>query len=159
MSIDIKKLDRHHLRQFKELLLVFEDVFEMKDYKMPGDNYLQQLLERENFFVFVALEKDRVVGGLTAYMWQQYYSESPLVYVYDLAVRTEYQRQGIGKMLMSGITEYSKTIGAEEVFVQADEEDDYAVAFYRATGAAAEKVIHFYYRLNAAAEGDEGNFG
>lgn len=35
----------------------------------------------------------------------------------------------------------------EEVFVQADEADDYALDFYHSTGAAEEKVVHFYYPL------------
>ena len=90
----------------------------------------------------------RVAGGLTSYLLQQYYSQSPLVYIYDLAVKTELQRKGIGKMLISGIAEYCKERGVAEVFVQADEADDYALDFYRSTGGIAEKVVHFVYPLN-----------
>jgi len=79
---------------------------------------------------------------------QQYYSKSPLVYIFDLAVKTEFQRQGIGKMLITGNNSYCKDIGAEAVMVQADEVDDYAIKFYHSTGAKAEKIIHFEYLLN-----------
>jgi aminoglycoside 3-N-acetyltransferase I len=147
MSIEIKKLGKQDIDKFIELIRVFEDVFEMKNFKMPDKNYLQQLLEKNSFFVFVALSDDKVIAGLTSYTLQQYYSTSPLVYLYDLAVKTEFQRQGIGKMLMSAITNYCKEIGVEEVFVQADEEDRYAIEFYHSTGATAEKVIHFSYLL------------
>jgi ribosomal protein S18 acetylase RimI-like enzyme len=148
MSLEIKKLDKQDIAKFLKLIRVFEDVFEMKNFKMPDKNYLQLLLEKEGFFVFVALLDDKVVGGLTSYTLEQYYSEKPLVYIFDLAVMTEFQRQGIGKMLISGITDYCRKIGAEEVFVQADQKDIHAVKFYHTTGATAEKVIHFYYPLN-----------
>jgi aminoglycoside 3-N-acetyltransferase I len=148
MKVKIKKLGNQEIDKFKELIQLFENVFEMKNFEMPDENYLQQLLEEDSFFVFVALLQDKVVGGLTSYTLQQYYSESPLVYIYDLAVKTEFQRQGIGKMLVSAITGYCKKIGIEEVFVQADEADDYAIKFYHSTGAAAERVVHFRYPLN-----------
>lgn len=147
INVRIKKLGAADLDKFKELIVLFADVFEMKPFKMPDDNYLQQLLEKETFFVFVALLNKKVIGGLTSYMLHQYYSEMPLVYVYDLAVMTEYQRCGVGRKLMSGITDYCKEIGIEEVFVQADEIDEHAIEFYHSTGATPEKVVHFYYPL------------
>ncbi len=115
---------------------------------MPGEIYLQQLLQKDDFFVFVALLNNKVVGGLTSYIMQQYYSTSPLVYIFDLAVKREYQFKGIGKKLIAGNNTYCKEIGAEAVMVQADEADDYAIKFYHSTGATAEKVIHFDYPLN-----------
>lgn len=115
---------------------------------MPDENYLQKLLEKEDFFVFVALKENKVVAGLTSYIMHQYYSKMPLVYIFDLAVSTEFQRQGIGKMLIAANNSYCKTIGIEAVMVQADEIDDYAIKFYHSTGATAEKVTHFEYVLN-----------
>ena len=125
-----------------------KDVFEMKNFIMPDEIYLQQLLEKDDFFVFVALLDNKVVGGLTSYTMHQYYSKSPLVYIFDLAVKTPLQRKGIGKMLIAGHNSYCKAIGVEVVMVQADEADDYAIKFYQSTGATAEKVIHFDYLLN-----------
>ena len=149
MPVEIKKLGHYDLNYFKDLIWVFEDVFEMEKFTMPDDDYLQQLLEKDSFLVFIALSEDKVVGGLTAYILQQYYSVRPLVYIYDLAVKTNYQRQGIGSILIAGITNYCRETGMEEVFVQADEEDGYALEFYHSTGATAEKVVHFYYPLNS----------
>jgi ribosomal protein S18 acetylase RimI-like enzyme len=149
MTTAIKRLENQDLDAFIALIRVFEEVFEMKEFRLPGEKYLQQLLEKDGFFVFVALRNEQVVGGLTAYTLEQYYSERPLVYIYDLAVLNQYQRQGIGKMLMNGITSYCKGIGVEEVFVQADQPDEHAIEFYHATGGIAEQVVHFYYPLQA----------
>jgi ribosomal protein S18 acetylase RimI-like enzyme len=147
MSVVVKRLEPTDFNKFQALILIFEEVFEMKDFRMPSEQYLQALLTKDSFFVLVALLDEQVVGGLTAYTLQQYYSERPLVYIYDLAVTSRYQRQGIGKMLVDGITAYCKGIGVEEVFVQADQEDQHAIEFYQATGGIAEQVVHFNYPL------------
>ncbi|TGL51096.1 GNAT family N-acetyltransferase [Leptospira meyeri] len=147
-NIKIRKLTSNDLKQFIELIRVFEDVFEMKNFQMPSLHYLQSLLDRDDFYVFVSLHESQVVGGLTSYTLRQYYSEKPLVYIFDLAVLTKYHRQGIGRSLIQGINEYCKKMGAEEVFVQADMVDDYALEFYRSTGGSPEDVVHFTYPLN-----------
>jgi|SRR5690606_6913700 len=148
MDIQVKKLESSDIDSLIDLIELFEDVFEMQQFVAPERAYLQRLLKKDSFFVFVAFVDDAMVGGLTAYMLEQYYSTKPLVYIYDLAVRNEYQRQGIGKRLIESITEHCKRAGVEEVFVQADEEDDYVLDFYRATGGLPEKVVHFTYPLN-----------
>jgi aminoglycoside 3-N-acetyltransferase I len=147
-NIKIVKLAAGDLDKFTQLIKVFEDVFEMQHFEMPAKSHLQHMLEKKDFFVFVALADLEVVGGLTSYALQQYYSTSPLVYIYDLAVTTKHQRQGIGKSLIEAITAYCKGIGMEEVFVQADKVDEHAVAFYRSTGATEEQVLHFNYPLH-----------
>jgi hypothetical protein len=72
MSVQIRRLDKKNLDKFLSLIQVFEEVFEMKGFKMPCEKYLQALLAKEDFFVFVALLEEKVVGGLTAYTLQQY---------------------------------------------------------------------------------------
>ncbi len=147
MEIKIEKLKNNDITQFVELIRVFEDVFEMKNFKMPDETYLQQLLNKGDFFVFVAMQDNKVVGGLTSYTMHQYYSKSPLVYIFDLAVKVAFQRKGIGKMLIAANNAYCKDIGAEAVMVQADEVDDYAIEFYRSTGGVGQNVVHFDYVL------------
>lgn len=152
MKTEIQLLKSTDLNKLKELILVFENVFEMKQFELPSDTYLQKLLDKETFFAVISLVQDRIIGGLTGYILDQYYSEKPLAYIYDLAVLTEYQRKGVGRKLIKFTNEYCKQKGYEEVFVQADEIDDYAIDFYRSTKPTAEeKVIHFYYTLETPA--------
>lgn len=148
LPVKTKRLSANELNEFLELIRVFEDVFEMKEFQMPNPNYLQSLLERDDFFVFVSKLEGKVVAGLTAYLLRQYYSERPLVYIFDLAVQTKWQRKGIGKTLIESINLYCKEQGMEEVFVQADVVDDYALEFYKSTGGHPEDVVHFTYPLN-----------
>ncbi|MCW7474078.1 GNAT family N-acetyltransferase [Leptospira levettii] len=148
LPVETKKLSAYELKEFIELICVFADVFEMKEFQMPNESYLQSLLSRDDFFVFVTLIDGKVIAGLTAYLLRQYYSERPLVYIFDLAVQTKWQRKGIGNTLIRNINEYCRKEGMEEVFVQADVADEYALDFYRSTGGLPEEVIHFTYPLN-----------
>jgi ribosomal protein S18 acetylase RimI-like enzyme len=148
MDIQIQKLNSSDIDKFTALIGLFEEVFEMTNFIIPEEEHLLQLLAKENFFVFVAVSNDKVVGGLTAYTLKQYYSIHPLVFIYDLAIKTEAQRQGIGKRLISNLADYCKDKGYEEMFVLADEVDDHAIEFYRSTGATEGRVVNFNYPLN-----------
>ena len=142
----IKKLNSEEITLFEEVITLFADVFEMKEFVLPKREYLRGLLEKDSFHVFVALQEEAVIGGLTAYTLHQYYSEKPLAYLFDLAVAKRYQRQGFGTALMRKVKSYFQNLGYAEVFVQADREEDYAVTFYRKTQPSEEEdVLHFYY--------------
>ena len=144
----IKKLRADELIQFKELISLYEDVFEMNAFTLPTDQHLGELLAKSDFHVFIALQDDTIIGGLTAYTLVQYYSTKPLAYIYDLAVSRSYQRKGIGKDLIEATKLYFQQQGYEEVFVQADKADSYAIDFYRKTNPTEEEdVSHFYYTL------------
>lgn len=147
MNTQIEKLNSDDIDKFVQLIEVFEDIFEMKNFKMPDILYLQELLKKNDFFVFVATSENKVVGGLTSYVMHQYYSSSPLVYIFDLAVKREFQRQGLGKMLIKANNDHSRSIGAETVMIQADLEDEHAIEFYKSTGAMGQDVINFDYML------------
>nr|5U08_A Chain A, aminoglycoside acetyltransferase meta-AAC0020 [uncultured bacterium]5U08_B Chain B, aminoglycoside acetyltransferase meta-AAC0020 [uncultured bacterium]5U08_C Chain C, aminoglycoside acetyltransferase meta-AAC0020 [uncultured bacterium]5U08_D Chain D, aminoglycoside acetyltransferase meta-AAC0020 [uncultured bacterium] len=152
MEIDnflkIERLAENDLPKFIQLIRLFEAVFEMKNFSIPDSEHLQKLLNQNNFYVFVALLENKIVGGLTSYVLEQYYSEKPLAYIYDLAVDTNWQRQGIGKKLITATNQFYTEKGFEEVFVQADKVDDYALDFARSTKPTAEEqVVHFYYTL------------
>lgn len=141
-------MQTNNLADFKELISVFEVVFEMNDFQAPEDSHLQRVLNNENFLVFIARADEKIVGGLTVYVLDQYYSEKPLAYIYDLAVLTDCQRKGVGRKLIAFTNDYCRSSGFQEVFVQADKIDDYAIEFYRKTlPAIEEETVQFSYDL------------
>ena len=147
--MEVKKLSAQDITQFIELIKVFEIVFEMENFQMPPQTHLEKLLAKPDFMVFVATQDNVVIGGLTIYTLEQYYMTKPLAYIYDLAVKTSLQRQGIGQLLIKAANTHCKALGYEEVFVQADKVDDYALDFYRKTQPTEEEdVSHFYYTLS-----------
>ncbi len=143
----IKKLNDSDTGKLQQQLLLFSHVFNQKHFSMPSTIHLQKMLANPHHLVFVATLNDAVIGGLTAYLLPEFETETSLVYIYDLAVQTEHQRKGIGKQLIASINKFCKQQGITEVFVQAEEKDEYAVNFYRKTGGKEMKVIQFAYAL------------
>ncbi len=148
MDIKIETLETDNVEGLKAMLKIFENVFEMKNFKAPSDEHLKQLLLKPSFVPLVAKVGDEIVGAMTVYVWDQYYSTQPLAYIFDLAIAIKHQRKGIGQKMIAFIKEYCKQRGFDEVFVQADKADDYALDFYRKTDPTKEEdVSHFYYSL------------
>lgn len=144
---NFKKLNGQDLGHLIDLLKIYEDVFEMRDFKSPDSNYLVSLLSDNKIIFYVAIVDDKVVGGLTAYILPSVYFPSSEVYIYDLAVISEYRRRGIGKELLAALKDYCIIMQVKEIFVQADLEDQHAIDFYNATGGKPERVVHFTYDM------------
>ncbi|HMQ52726.1 MAG TPA: GNAT family N-acetyltransferase [Anaerolineae bacterium] len=145
MTISSQKLGSDQVNELVALVQLYADVFETENFSLPEPDYLQTLLAKENIAFFVALANEQVIGGLTAYVLPSVYFTSSEVYLYDLAVKPEWQRKGVGKQLLEALRHYCFEHGYREFFVQADLEDQHAVDFYRATGGVPEEVIHFSY--------------
>lgn len=144
MNLEYHKLTKSDIDILIGLIRLYEDVFE-ENYSMPSLDYLQNLLEKEHVIFYTARTGNEVVGGLTAYVLPSAYFSASEVYIYDLAVKKEQQRKGIGRQLIHELKMYCKQLGHREIFVQAHMEDRHAHAFYQATGAEAESIMHYVY--------------
>jgi aminoglycoside 3-N-acetyltransferase I len=148
MEIEILILQSNNINELNDLISIFEIVFDMENVERPSRFHLQNLLNSKHFFAVIAKNRNKTIAGLTVYTLDQYHSEKPLAYIYDLAVLTEYQREGVGRRLIEFTIEHCRQKGFEEVFVQADKDDDYAVDFYRSTNPTGEEqAVHFFYKL------------
>lgn len=114
------------------------------------DGYLDWLLDRDSFWAIAAFAGDDIVGGITAHTLPMTRSPSSEVFIYDLAVRQDHQRQGVGSRLVLELREAAVAAGFGEVFVSADNEDKHALDFYRAQGAAASPVTFFTWALSVS---------
>jgi aminoglycoside 3-N-acetyltransferase I len=146
MRVEIKLIGVNDVDYFLELISVFKKVFYWDNFIFPNQTYLKKMLNNKNLLSFIAIENNKVVGGLTAYILDRYDSEKPSAYVYDLAVLPDFQRKGFGKQLIAVITEYCKENGFYDVFVQTERDDLQAVNFYRGTKISSEiQATHFTY--------------
>jgi aminoglycoside 3-N-acetyltransferase I len=148
-SFEMKRLGKEDLWTFTSLIDLFNTVFE-EEPKIGSEANSLRLLNNQYFVAIAALDKNAVIGGLTAYELPMYYSDRSEVFLYDLAVKAEYQRMGIGKGLIRNLKEYCTTKGIKEFFVMAHAEDEHAIEFYRATSGKGEKVVNFVYETNEA---------
>lgn len=126
---------------FQLMALVFEEP------PAPlSDAYLTRLLDRSDFWALAAFAGDDLIGGLTAHTLPMTRSESSEIFIYDIAIRPDRQRQGVGRQLISSLRTVAAAEGIEDIFVPADNEDSHALDFYRSLGGEASLVTHFTFR-------------
>ena len=116
MITNIYALAESDLQKLVELIHLYEDVFEMNNFVMPGDEYLQSLLVRKGLTFLIAEADKKIIGGLTAHDLPSTYFEANEVYVYDLAVAKEYQCKGVGKKLLAALANICRKKGEHEFF-------------------------------------------
>lgn len=129
----------------REALRVFADSFEEEENFFsapPGDAYLRRLLSDGRFVLLAAKSDGKVVGALSAYELMKYEQERSEFYIYDLAVAEPFRRRGIARSLIEALKLIARDAGAWVIFVQADREDEPAVALYRSMGVE-EQPLHF----------------
>jgi aminoglycoside 3-N-acetyltransferase I len=148
-SFQLLQLGADDAARMDALLDVFAEAFEDPEHyssARPGLDWWRRLLAGDGFIALVALVEGRVVGGLAAYVLPKYEAAQHEVYLYDLAVAEAHRRCGIATALIHELCAIAGRIGAASVYVQADAEDDGAVALYRRLGREAE-VLHFDFEV------------
>jgi aminoglycoside 3-N-acetyltransferase I len=141
----IRRLGPDDLALMDGLLTMFGEAFEdSASYgaKRPSPAYLRSLLGSDAFIALAAVEQDRVVGGLAAYVLRKFEQERSEIYLYDLAVAATHRRRGIATALIHALQPIGRALGAWVIFVQADHGDDPAIALYTKLGVR-EDVLHF----------------
>lgn len=141
--VEYKKLQSGDDSKFSELVLLFNKEFESPTLNYVNSENIRKLLNNPNFVCFVAYIDNKIVGGLTAFELEMYDREGSSMYLYDLAVSKEYQRNGIGSRLVYEIIGFCKSKAIKDLFVQADDVDQHAIEFYKKVGGDPSKVFQF----------------
>jgi aminoglycoside 3-N-acetyltransferase I len=144
-SLAVRALAAADVDLMRALLTTFAEAFdESATYNEapPDAGYLERLLGSENIMVLTELKDGQVVGGLVAYELQKFEQMRSEIYLYDLAVAAPHRREGIATALILHLSKLAALRGAYVTFVQADLEDEPAIALYTKLGIR-EDVLHF----------------
>ena len=145
-SFRISRIQGNDVEQFIELIELLNEVFEEPS-KVASERQLKKLLNKPDFHAIAVFKEDKIIGGLTAYKLEQYYTDKSELYIYEIAVEKELHNQGIGKELIAYLKDYSTKNGIETIFVESHSEDKQAVKFYESTFGKGEKVDHFNFEI------------
>ena len=138
-ELEVRRLVHEDVAAARTMFAMMARVFEEDDEPL-GEDYLGYLLGREDFWALAAFMGPDIVAGLTAHTLPMTRSHSSELFIYDLAVRQDHQRQGIASRLVLELQTTAAAAGIHEIFVAADNEDRHALEFYRALGATASPV-------------------
>ena len=140
--MQIKRLTHEDRDVARALFTLMAEVFS-EDGQPLSDSYLDRLLRREDFWALAAFDDEAVIGGLTAYTLPLTREECSEIFIYDLAVRPDRQRKGVGRELVKTLREHAAVLGIHELVVPADDEDLHALDFYRSLGGVSSPVTFF----------------
>lgn len=121
----------------------------------PSERYLADLLARPDLWAYAALVDGQPVGGLTAFLLPLTRVEAAELFVYDVAVREDWQRRGVGRALLEQVRADGAAAGVPELWVPADDEDTHALEFYRRTGGSPQAVTIFTYPTGTGRRGTD----
>ena len=141
----ITRLGPDDVRLAQATFALMGQVFEDPPHTVPADAYVVGLLARPDLWAYAAVDDDRPVGGLTAFVLPLTRTEASELFVYDVAVREDQQRRGVGRALLERLLADGAAAGLAEMWVPADDEDTHALDFYRRTGGTPQAVTIFTY--------------
>src|SRR5687767_598620 len=132
-KLEVRKLTQEDVSAFHSLVHLFNMVFDEDETAIGTEKNLLKLLGNRHFVAMAGFYENEIAGGLTAYELPMYYSDHSEIFLYDLAVKAEYQRMGVGKRLIHALKEYCVKNGINEFFVLAHEEDEHALEDRKST--------------------------
>lgn len=145
MKVTIKHLTATDLPLAKALLRRWAEDDGKPNARLPADRYLEQLLSRPDFHVFVALDGERVIGGASAYELPMFGREITELFLYEIGVEEAYRRRGVAANLVEAIKELCAEKGLPVMFVATEAENRPAKALYEKTGGELEEVAMYVY--------------
>ncbi len=145
-NLEIKKLEAGEVSLAGELIKMFGFEDESGHQIFSSDEYVRQMLARNDFHVIVALENNRLIGGLTAYEMKMFKRETTEMFLYEIEVAETHRQMGIGKALIEFLKKICAEKGILEMFVGTEKDNTAARKLYAATGGnAVEASVWFNY--------------
>lgn len=140
--IEVCRLGVSTLALARETFAMMVAAFEEEVLELSED-YLRELLARDAFVALAALQAGVPIGGVTAHVLPMTRNKTSELFIYDLAVHPDHRRCGVGRQLIETLLAEAALRGVSVAFVPADNEDEHALAFYRALAGTAAPVTIF----------------
>ena len=95
---------------------------------------LHVFLADPDCWLFAAVKDGRIIGFAYGYALQRLNTEKKMLYIHEVGIMEEYQRQGIGTLLMDRLKADCKAENFCKIFLICDQKNTGANALYRKTG-------------------------
>lgn len=92
-------------------------------------------LEVETNYQLAAFDEDEPVGQLIAYELIRRHGDGRMMFVYEIGVRADYRRRGVGRGLFESLRALCSERSISRAFLMTNESNPAAMAFYESLGA------------------------
>ena len=114
---------------------------------VPDEETAARFLADDSNHLLVAFDGDEPVGLLLAHKLLRRHGDEPKMHLYELGVREDYRRRGIGRQLIEAFGDLCRERGARRAFVLTDEANEAAMAVYGSAGGVRRReddVVFFF---------------
>lgn len=140
---EIRRLGPEDLAAMRAMTAMLGAAFEEPDEygdAPPSDDYLRDLLTQPGFVALAAFAGEAVIGGLVAYEFRKFEQARSEFYIYDLAIADGHRRRGVATALIEAIKPIAAARGGYVLIIQADADNDPAIALYGKLGVREEPI-------------------
>ncbi|MEO9532293.1 MAG: GNAT family N-acetyltransferase [Crocinitomicaceae bacterium] len=142
----IELIKPEEVDKFIELRRIFAEVFE-QDAPILDEDQIKRIRDNRSFIAIGATVGFELVGGLTAHLVTNYYQGGLDLFIYDIAIKTEHQRKGVGIELLNFTKKFCKEHHVNEMYVAAEADDENALSYYRKTDGKEIAARFFVYEI------------
>ena len=102
-------------------------------------------------WIFASIEDNRIIGFAYGYELNRLNNIGNMLYIHEVGVLPEYQRQGIGKQILNSIKVLCKLSGICRFFLFTEKSNIAACALYNSVGgepAHDDDISYFFNKLD-----------
>lgn len=111
-------------------------------------------LAAEENIQLVAFDGEEPVGQLIAYQLVRRHGDGEMMFVYEIGVRQDSRRLGVGRALFDALEGLCRELGIARGFLITNESNEEAMAFYRSLGGRRDATDEAVFRFDWSEAGE-----
>ena len=145
MNYKIIKATKENINQVGKLFDLYRQFYKYKSNIHESTNYISERISNNESIIFLALtESNNSAGFVQLYETFGSLHLGKIIILYDLYVKEECRKHGIGKQLMEKSEEYAKSIGAKGIELSTAKDNITAQSLYEKIGYIRDNEFFSY---------------
>ena len=145
MHYQIIKATKENINQVGKIFDLYRQFYKYKSNVQESTNYISERISNNESIIFLALtENNNSAGFVQLYETFGSLHLGKIIILYDLYVKEECRKHGIGKKLMEKSEEYAKSIGAKGIELSTAKDNITAQSLYEKIGYIRDNEFFSY---------------
>jgi ribosomal protein S18 acetylase RimI-like enzyme len=145
MEFDIVKANINHIQQVGELFDLYRQFYKYVSNINESTDYISERMKNNESIIFISTNKQKEAMGFVQ-LYETFGSLhlGKIIILYDLFVKKECRKYGIGNKLMKKSEEYAKSIGAKGIELSTAKDNLTAQSLYKKIGYIRDNEFYSY---------------
>jgi ribosomal protein S18 acetylase RimI-like enzyme len=145
MEFDIVKANINHIQQVGELFDLYRQFYKYVSNINESTDYISERMKNNESIIFISTNKQKEAMGFVQ-LYETFGSLhlGKIIILYDLFVKKEFRKYGIGNKLMKKSEEYAKSIGAKGIELSTSKDNLTAQSLYEKIGYIRDNEFYSY---------------